>query len=368
MNEIYKFQQPGKASFILGGQFGSESKGAAAAWVAIQLARDGCPFNVYTCNNGAQSGHTSIHEGHKRVAYHLPTAAIIPTSYQGVVYLNAGAIINPSMLTVELAENPQLKGYFFIHPNAAVITAECLEAENKADSPQTRIASTRKGVGEALSRKVLRSGLPAYQHPYFADYARRIDLNESLAQGSSVLVEVPQGLGLSLNSPFYPHVTSRDCTIQQAMNDAQIHPHFMGSTMLVLRTFPIRVGNIMVNNPPNILQPDGGQLQAGYSGDVYPGQNELTWEQIGVKPEITTVTKRVRRVFDWSHAQTVDALRATRPEFVFLTHVDYLENWHLKLDYFVGSIDRAARQVGIPTPRIIASTGPTTADVFEIDT
>jgi adenylosuccinate synthase len=136
------------------------------------------------------------------------------------------------------------------------VTPECREAEMQADSAQTRIASTRKGIGEAISRKVLRSAKLAGQYswpqkftdkwPNWQSVFKVIDLNISLQEGKSrILCEIPQGLSLSLNSAFYPHVTSRDCTVMQAMSDAGVHPSFIGSTMLVMRTFPIRVGNIV---------------------------------------------------------------------------------------------------------------------------
>lgn len=374
------FLQSGKASVIVGGQWGSEAKGAAAAWVAYQTwlaesnkhsgVRSNAIFDVVTTNAGAQAGHTSIHEGVKRVVYHLPTAPLIVLG--SLVYLNAGSIIDPIALEKELSQTGILykagNGLFYIHPNAAVITDDCREAEGRPDSAQTKIASTRKGVGEALARKVLRSGQIARDHPFLGQFVRRIDLNERLHDGASVLVEVPQGHGLSVDERFYPYCTSRNCTVGQALSDAGVHPSFVGPIMLVLRTYPIRVGNItekwaLASN--SIPDPTS---MVGYSGDCYPDQRELTWDELGVPPEITTVTGRVRRVFSWSQQQVVDAMASARPTHVFLSHCDYVNEvtapaWcHLRLDRFVDAIRRAADVVGIVWPKIVCAFGPSTAN------
>jgi adenylosuccinate synthase len=359
------FMQAGKASFLIGGQWGSEAKGAAAAWLADELATKGNRFDIYTTNAGAQAGHTSIYNGKKRVVFHLPTAPLIVGDVtgcyaaRGLIYLNAGSIIDPVVLMQELHENNIDPENFEIHPMAAVIAPEDTAAEQDNKSAQTKIASTRKGVGQALARKVLRSGVVARDHPMLKKFVRRRNLNSWLQAGKSVLVEVPQGVSLSLNhSKFYPYTTSRDCTVMSAMSDAGIHPHFYGKTMMVLRTFPIRVGNI-----PDL---DGKVL--GTSGDCYPDQKETDWGTLGVEAEITTVTKRVRRVFTYSAQQVVDSVLLTRPDIIFLSFCNYVREGHgqtamEQLRRIKQSIRDAASAAGIPVPFIIEQYGPTNEDV-----
>lgn len=359
------FGQKGKASFILGGQFGSEGKGASAALVGMHQK-----FDIYTTNASAQAGHTSIHNGRKRVVFHLPTAPLIAGS--GIIYLNAGCAIDPDVLVRELDEHYQaatLKGIdhqFFIHPNAAVITDDCRAAEMREDSAQTRIASTRKGVGEALARKVLRSGQIARDHPFLKQFVRRIDLNSHLLAGKSVLVEVPQGIGLSLNGKFYPHCTSRDCTVMQAASDAGIHPSFVGKTLLTVRTFPIRVGNIAVTRPVPVTTGEYAdpslsvEYRRGYSGGCYHDQREITWRELGVEPEITTVTKRVRRVFTFSRLQLYEAMASARPDVIHVTFCDYA-TYDQMVD-IVRSIVTFAKGLKMAEPEILFQDGPTTAD------
>lgn len=353
---LNNFCKPGKTDFILGGQYGSEGKGAASAWLTTTLKKrddgkirsrhEGLPtYDVVTTNAGTQSGHTSIHNGVKRVLFHFPTAGVLdPSTF---IYLNAGAVIDADVLRQEFMDNDINLHRFCIHPNAAIVTPECREAEGRADSAQTRIASTRKGVGEAISRKVLRSAVLAKDYEWgrhgFVPRISAMDLNYTLLTGGSVLCEIPQGLSLSLNSSFYPYVTSRDCTIMQAMNDAGVHPYFMGSTMLVMRTFPIRVGAVGDNN----------------SGGCYPDQRETSWEALGVEPEITTVTKRVRRVFTWSKYQLRDAMNQCRPELVYLTFCDY----PAKVIKIRNDIYEAASVLSVKPPQIMYQSGPATSDV-----
>lgn len=359
-------RQPGKATFVIGGQWGSEGKGAACAAIAAKLAQQGEAFDVITTNAGAQAGHTSVHNGETKVAFHLPTAALIASKavyVAGVprrlaaplyVYLNAGSIIDPAVLLREIAESGLNEDRIFIHPNAAIITEECKEAEGRADSAQTKIASTRKGVGEALSRKVLRSGLIARDYAPLRKFVKALDLNWYLNIGMSVLVEVPQGISLSVDSQFYPYTTSRNCTVGQAMADAGVHPIFYGASVLVLRTFPIRVGNIVE---------DGKVL--GHSGYWFGDQQETSWDDLGKQAEITTVTKRIRRVFTFSAEQADIAIRLTRPDIVYLTFCDYTKNGDNQLEEITAAIMKSALNVGMKPPTILYQYGPSTDDVFE---
>lgn len=364
------FIQPGKASFVLGAQFGSEGKGAAAAYAAVQSYENVSKL-IVTTNAGVQSGHTSIHNGKKRVLFHFPTFAVvlydmfragaIEVNYPPI-YLNAGSILDPDVLMQEIRDTGFPTDQIFIHPNAAVITQECKDAEGRNDSAQTKIASTRKGVGEALSRKVLRSGQIARDHPYLKQFVRRIDLNERMRVGHSVLVEVPQGFSLGIDQPFYPHTTSRNCTVMQAMSDAGIHPEFYGTSMLVVRTYPIRVGNIN-RTVDGYGDTRDGMEQIGFSGGAYPGQHELTWEQLGQPAEITTVTKRVRRVFEFSQRQLIEAMAAARPTVVFLAFCDYLKT-NAEQNRMTQMVHEAAKVAGLPRPPgIVYAYGPSTADV-----
>lgn len=349
--------QSGKMAVLLGGQFGSCGKGCASAWLAYEMTKRSLQFDICTTSAGVQSGHTSIHFDKRRVSYHLPTAPFIfqdeDGAYEGITYLNAGSIIDAKALEKELIDTGY-KGKLLVHPRAAIVTDECREVENREGSAATKIASTRKGVGEALARKVQRSAKLAKDDPFVKQFVRQLDLSVYLREGKTILAEVPQGVSLSLNhAPFYPNCTSRDITPADAMANAALHPMYCGATMVVLRTYPIRVGNIVEN---------GETL--GRSGDVYPDQRELTWEELGQPKELTTVTGRVRRVFTWSVKQLRETFALCRPDVVFLSFVNYCKTQQ-ELDDIESSIFMVSKELNMAPPRVVFEHGPTTSDVLE---
>lgn len=307
---------PGKASALYDGQFGSTGKGLAAAWVGEHNAIDWA-----TTNASANAGHTTVRDGKATVLFHLPSSFLTARENGFTrVYINKGAIIDLEVLIREIEEIGARQDQVFVDPNAAIILPEDTEAERSRWSSQTKIASTQKGVGSALARKVERQG------PNFGQFlrdlnrpvpflCRPVDLNTEMMMGKSVFMEVPQGFSLSLSaSGFYPYTTSRDCTLQQGLSDAGIHPRFFHQSLAVCRTLPIRVGNI---------RDDNGR-QIGFSGHVYPDQYEREWSELGLEAEITTVTKRQRRIFTFSAMQYERMLRYNRPDHVFLNFCNYL--------------------------------------------
>lgn len=337
-----RYANPGKATVLFGGQFGSEGKGAIAAWIGNQDT-----FEIATTNAGAQAGHTSInHKGDKFIAFHLPTIAVHQNC---AAYLNAGSIIDEKVLLDEINRARDLGwlGPLYIHPNAAVITDADKAAEGRADAGTTAIASTQKGVGAALAAKVRRDAKTARDLPSLAEYIRGVDLNDELRAGSRVAVEVPQGYSLSLNaSPFYPYTTSRDCGVMQGLSDACIHAHFLGTTIMVMRTYPIRVGNI--------LGADGTVL--GTSGEVFPDQEEIKFSDIGQPEERTTVTGRVRRIFTLSEMQLMESIKDNRPDVIAITFCNYIRR--AEVEQLRGIVNEIYFALKMKPPEFIYEWGP----------
>jgi adenylosuccinate synthase len=308
-----QISEKGKAAVVLGGQWGSEAKGAVIGWLAQN--KDNV-FDLATTNAGAQAGHTAYRlDGEKVICFHLPTTSVINDT---PAYLNAGAIIDPEVLEQEI-KNTRFEGRLYIHPHAAVIRPIHKQREGDSRSGPTKIASTQKGVGAALADKILRNSDLAFTNTDIGGMAdnlfSRMVLNDRLEDGQSIIVEVPQGFDLSINHGYmYPHTTSRDCWVGSGLSDAGIHPKFLGKVVMVVRTYPIRVGNIVVN---------GNTL--GHSGPNHPDQDEITFESLGQGIEYTTVTNRPRRIFTFSSTQYANALRYNRPTHVVLTFCNYCQ-------------------------------------------
>jgi adenylosuccinate synthase len=293
---------------LVDGQFGSTGKGALAAYIAQQSLNIGLRWAAVASNAGPNSGHTFYHGDTKHVLKQLPSFGVY-NCLEGnpiPVYLTGGAVIDLDILAAEAERYPEL--LIFVHPNAAVITADDKNAEHSGSV--AAVAGTRSGTGAAIARKVLRD--PEAVFGFNRDLPRNVRpgvISPMLAFESRVFVEVSQGFSLGINQRFYPKSTSRECTVAQGLADAGIPPNLHAYTYLSLRTYPIRVGNV-----------DGHS-----SGDWYSDQQETTWEAIGVEPELTTVTQRVRRIATFSRIQYRAALASNWPNVIFCNFMNYLK-------------------------------------------
>lgn len=259
---------------------------------------------------GPNSGHTSYFAGNRIVLKQLPTFAVHAHLHGHTipVYLSAGAVIDVDTLIDEALRYPNIPIY--VHPNAAVVTQA--DREEEGEGSIAEVAGTRSGTGAALARKIKRDPMAIWKsHDVLGALGpdNISTLNHNLKPWENAyFIEVAQGFSLGINSEFYPKVTSRECTVMQALADARIPPRAVVKTYLCVRSFPIRVGN--VDNYS--------------SGDWYEDQDELTWDDIGVTPERTTVTNRIRRVATFSDIQLEDAIRANDPDWIAISHLDYL--------------------------------------------
>jgi adenylosuccinate synthase len=183
-----------------------------------------------------------------------------------------------------------------------------------------------------------------------------------LQQGGTALHEGSQGFSLDINhGSHYPECTSRSTTAIQNIADMGIAHSLIGDIYLVIRPYPIRVGNVIEN----------GQT-IGYSGDCYSDHKEISWEEVakeaGAPPEemqkeLTTVTKRLRRVFTFSKEQLIEAVEingATKIALNFANYIDWAcygmndyEALPQKVKNFILDIEDIAR-----IPVTIVGTGP----------
>lgn len=304
---------------VVDGQFGSTGKGVLAAFLAERAIAEGKQFMGCISNAGPNSGHTFYYNGEKHVLKQLPTFAVASylMGFPVPVFLSAGAIIDLSILYTEAAKYPGI--LIIVHPNATLVTEE--DKINERSGTVAAVAGTRSGTGAAQARKTLRdptATVGGYLEKWYFPLMPNVSVEDWTSGDGGLCIapeeyryfmEVSQGFSLGINSQFYPKVTSRECTVMQGIADARIAPRYVAKTYLSMRTFPIRVGNV-----------------DGYSsGDFYPDQRELSWEELGQTPELTTVTQRVRRVFTFSRQQADEAIRANDPDFVFLNFMNYLD-------------------------------------------
>jgi adenylosuccinate synthase len=347
--------QARKFNVVTDGFWGSCGKGSIMTALTAKYRPQ-----IISTTSMANSGHTAVNvDGEAFIAKALPSAAILTKwlrneSYQPQVVVGASAAFNLEQLLHEIA----VCGTNYstsIHPRAGVITKEHRQQEAGDGQLSTKhLASTMQGCGTFLADKVLRKKTLKLARDYpelesmMANYLpRRLHLDtthqEALMKLSlpemfhalmvqhdfTILHEGSQGFSLDINhGSHYPACTSRGTTAPQNMADMGISPYDLGDVFLVIRPYPIRVGNVVENGK-----------QVGYSGDCYPDQQELTWQQVAdeagmpkdvadslLQKELTTVTKRLRRVFTFSDSQLRESALvngATKIALNFANYVDY---------------------------------------------
>jgi len=293
---------------LVGGQYGSEGKGNVVAFLAPE-------YDVLVRVGGPNAGHTVYAQPEKEVFRHLPSGST--RAIRATLVIGPGAAIWLPELQAEITRHGIEPERLRIDPNAILI--ESVDREREAELRKA-LASTAQGVGQAAIRKILRTDAKppvrlAGSEPALVPYLRQTGevLEDAYARGKKVLLEGTQGTLLSLHHGLYPHVTSRDTTASGTLAEAGIPPSRVRKTIMVCRTYPIRVG--------------------GPSG---PMGVELTWDDVSkrsgipvgelLEAELTTTTRTQRRVseFSWSDVRRAAVLNG--PTDIALTFSDYLSS------------------------------------------
>lgn len=293
---------------IVGGQYGSEGKGKALhAFLADPYAPYGVTHDPYLVRvGGPNAGHTHAIDG-KDVIFRQVPATDRPDA---TMLISAGCAIKADVLKqeVELLNHPRP---VVVDPRAVVIQPIDDEHELVA-----AIGSTGSGTGAALARRMLRETLTTLAED-LTNLSDKIVIDrvapmihDHLDRNGTVIIEGTQGFGLSLlHSDCYPFVTSRDTTASEFASQAGVSPRQVTDVIMVVRTFPIRVG--------------------GNSG---PLKDEISWDDVRklggnpfLEPEYTSVTNRLRRVGMWDLELVKKAARYNRPTAIALMGLDRLD-------------------------------------------
>lgn len=314
-----------RGNLIIDLQYGSTGKGLIAGYLAERDAPD-----TLVTAWAANAGHTYI-DGNGRKFVHTMLANGIVSRNLRRVLIGPGSVIDPVNLRRELDEAGPLMHEvdLLIHPNAAIITQQHRDEEA---GPMTKIGSTKKGCGAAAIHRIrrdpdnLNTARGNYKddvvHPLIADLGLGSSVctveqyHNALDRAVAMQIEGAQGYSLSMYHGFYPYCTSRDVTTHQLLADCGI-PVRMGEQLNVIgtaRCHPIRVAN----------RYDDQGKQVGFSGPNYDDQREISFEELGVPVELTTVTKLPRRIFTFSRQQLADAVRMNGCDELFLNFMNYL--------------------------------------------
>lgn len=371
-----------ETTIVFGGSVGSEGKGAIVGYLATRQHWDAA-----ICTFMTNAGHTWLGaNGEKVVVQQLPQALVGPDVER--LLIAPGSAITLAQLEKELNAFDSLYNVskrLKIHPRAMIIDEQDVEYEKEHTK---YLGSTSKGCGAALARKVMRRQdvRLARDIPWLKEFIADTTIisNEILNNGGRLLIEGSQGFDLDVNHGIeYPYCTSRGTTPQQVLADCGISERLVPNVVAVLRSFPIRVGNVVEN----------GQ-QVGYSGPF--GGRELSWAEITERSgspepleERTTVTQRVRRIFEMDFQRLRYMVNVCRPTSIALTFADYIDyglkgittedvrdamtihkmGWcspFPKLDAFLTALDKAVGDIP-PSPLVdFIKTGPEDEAIIDI--
>jgi len=276
----------GKIQVIVGGQFGSEGKGHCAAELA---KREGFMLAVRT--GGPNAGHTAwgqpanLAENGNQGPFEfklrqVPVASVV--NRKATVAVAARSLVQMELIEAEAKETGV--PCVIVDPAATVLETAHIAVEEGDEA--LAWGSTRKGIGAARMDRIHRTAktfTDAYED-YSGDRLVESDVakvaTRFLESSETVQIEAAQGYGLGLHTEFYPKTTSADCRACDALADVGIStwrfPDAELEVWVVVRPYPIRV-----------------------AGDSGPLKYETSWEALGLPPERTTVTNKIRRVGAW---------------------------------------------------------------------
>lgn len=296
---------------LVGGQWGSEGKGNVAGHLAPE-------YEVLVRVGGPNAGHQVYDEPRAWKFYHLPSGTM--RAPKATIVLGPGSTLWLPTLQQEIADCQLEPDRLCIDPQAVMIEQADRDFEGGL---KKEIGSTGQGVGAATSRKILRTSANppvrlARDVPELKPYIRETlaVLDDAFTAGHRVFLEGTQGTGLSLHQGSYPHVTSRDTTVSGCLADAGIPPGRVRRIVMVCRTYPIRV-----ESPAGSTS---GPMGIEITWDVVAERAQLVAREIA-EAELTTTTKRPRRVAEFNWALLRRAVSLNAPTDIALSFSDYID-------------------------------------------
>jgi adenylosuccinate synthase len=268
---------PGKATCILGSQFGDEGKGKFVDLIAQDADL------VCRVQGGNNAGHTIWVSGRKVVTHLLPSGVLHP---QCEVAIGAGVVVDPMVLRDEIL---RLKEQGFdlaperVHIDfraTAILPAhkaQDLKREFERSQTGSAIGTTGRGIGpayasraqrdaprladcvtpgflenfaqsghplaEGLSPEVLTEFIEACQflRPYLKDVAMIV--HNRLNDDARVMIEGAQGGLLDVSYGTYPYVTSSNLISGSCPGGIGMPPTKVSSIIGVAKAYSTRVGH-----------------------------------------------------------------------------------------------------------------------------
>lgn len=272
---------------VLGLQWGDEGKGKF-----IDLISENYDITA-RFNGGSNAGH-SIERNGRRITLKMIPSGIFMNSVQNVI--GTGTVIDPvsfkkEILNLQVFDNTiQPENNIIISQKAHLVmpTHKLLDIFMEESSEYTTIGTTKNGIAQAYSNKILRQNLrvgdifssdfqsralyilnrdyrmleeggmivlPALEEiskEFFdaVEFLKKFNctdteiyLNKALSEGKKVLAEGSQAAMLDIDHGTYPYVTSSSTTASGASSGLGVSPKKIGEIYGIAKVYCTRVGN-----------------------------------------------------------------------------------------------------------------------------
>lgn len=267
---------------VTGSQWGDEGKGKITDWFACRADM------VVRYQGGNNAGHTVMFGGHKYALQSIPSGIFNPKTMN---VMGNGMVVNPESVIAELGKlhDQGITDYQLrISDRAAMVMPwhSMLDGAFESLKGDTKIGTTKKGIGPAYSDKYSRCGLrmgdllepeyfaerlaqaieiknrelasyglPQFEfqpvYDQFMEYARILGpmitdtsllINNALEGNAKVLFEGAQGMMLCIDHGTYPFVTSSTPSAASVAVGAGIAPKWINTVVGVAKAYCTRVG------------------------------------------------------------------------------------------------------------------------------
>ena len=268
---------------VLGTQWGDEGKGKVVHYLAAEADY------IVRYQGGNNAGHTLIYENKPFVLHLIPSGILFPKK---VCMITNGVVVDPKALKEEIdvlkKKKMPVDGRFFVSERAHVILPyhKLIDGMLESDTTQTKIGTTKKGIGPCYTDKVRRVGirvidyidkevflelldqnlkekenmlkrvcdikklkkeilkdhavLSKFLKKYVADTS--VMIADAIAKKKKVLFESAQGTMLDLDYGTYPFVTSSNPTSGGASTGVGMGPSNVDAVLGVVKAYTTRVG------------------------------------------------------------------------------------------------------------------------------
>ena len=242
MKDRYEHENTKPIIIVVGAAYGSEAKGTAIGQLAIDRN-----VELAVRTGAINAGHSVAYNGKIYVNQQLPVTWINPNCQ---LIIGAGAYIHAETLRREIAMITEATGIdptprILIDFRAAVHT-DAHHTEEKEAGLHQRMGSTGEGVAAAIKDKMSRS----FDYKLFRDTedAKGFEfadtayvLYHAYQDGKQILIEGTQGTFLDFHLGEHPYTTSRQTIASAWVAECGLPPTFKYEVIIIARTYPIRV-------------------------------------------------------------------------------------------------------------------------------